>query len=48
MKSVLVETTDPTVEEFDLGLATDTGRLISISPLELTARRLETVYPLRC
>ncbi len=48
MKSVLGETTDPTVEEFDLGPAVITSRLISVSPLELTSRRLATVHPLRC
>jgi hypothetical protein len=48
MKSVLVETTDPTVEEFDLGPAVIINPLISISPLELSSRRLATVHPLRC
>jgi hypothetical protein len=48
MKSVLVETTDPTAEESDLGPAVIPSRLISVSPLELTSRRLATVHPLRC
>ena len=48
MKSVLGETTDPTAEESDLGPAVIPSRLISVSPLELTSRRLATVHPLRC
>jgi hypothetical protein len=48
LKSVLVETTDPRLEEFDLGPAVITSRLISISPLELMSRRFQTVHPLRC
>jgi hypothetical protein len=48
MKSVLVETTDPTADESDLGPVVIPSRLISVSPLELTSRRLATVHPLRC
>jgi len=48
MKSVLVETTDPTAEESDLGLAVVPSRIISVSALELTSRRLATIHPLRC
>jgi hypothetical protein len=48
MKSVLVETTDPTAEEFDLGPAVIPSRLMSVSPLELTSRRVAAVHPLRC
>jgi hypothetical protein len=47
-KIVLVETTNPTAEEFDLGPAIVPRRLIRISPLELTFRRLAAVHPLRC
>ncbi len=48
MKSVLGETTDPTVEETDRGPANIPSRLISVSPQELTSRRHPTVHPLRC
>ena len=48
MKSVLVETTDPTVDESDLGPAVIPSRLISLSPIESTNRPLATVRPLRC
>jgi len=48
MKSVLGETTDPTTDDSDLGPAVLPSRLISVSPLELTSRRLAAVHPLRC
>jgi hypothetical protein len=48
MKSVLVETTNPMVDESDLGPVVIPSRLISLSPIELTFRPLATVRPLRC
>ena len=48
MKSVLSETTDPTTDQSDLGPAVLPSRFISVSPLELTSRRLAAVHPLRC
>jgi hypothetical protein len=48
MKSVLGETTDPTVEEFDLGPALIINPLINVTSLELMSQRLATVHPLRC
>jgi hypothetical protein len=48
MKSVLGETTDPSAEHSDLGPAVIPGRLVSVSPRELTSRRPPTVHPLRC
>jgi hypothetical protein len=48
MKSVLVETTESTVEESDLGPAVIPSRLISQLPIELTIRPLATVRRLRC
>jgi len=48
MKSILVETTDSTVEESELRPAVIPSRLISLLPIELTIRPLGTVRPLRC
>jgi hypothetical protein len=48
MKSVLVETTDPTADESDLGPAVIPRRLSSVSPLDLSSRRFATIHPLRC
>ena len=47
MKSVLDETTDSTVGESDLGPAVIPSRPTSLSPIELTIRRLAKVHPLR-
>jgi len=48
MKTVLVETTNPTVCESDLGPAVIPSRLISLSPIELMIRPVAAVRPLRC
>jgi hypothetical protein len=48
MKSVLGETTNPSPEEADLGLAVIPSRHVSSSSHEMTCRRHPSVHPLRC